>query len=193
MTCLLQRPSDVGICVSVFFGGGRVKLMRLRIWKSKNRMRSLLLQGPKRIRSYAHRCLVKHVYVSLCGIMTGIDEIAGGFTSKVDFRSLLKMMFNLSMLQEASKWRSPNLFIYQLKWAETDNVALCLIKCGFRWSSKVTAYSKWLLWKHAVFPECQVYFTFGDLHARGIKIHASHVVMSKFKNCCYLDGVNMCW
>ena len=69
----------------------------------------------QRIWSYAHRCLVKHAYLNLCGNINGIDEIAGGFTSKVDFRNLLKIMFNLSMLQKASKRRSPNPFIYQLK------------------------------------------------------------------------------
>ena len=56
-----------------------------------------------------------YIYVNLCGIINGIEEIAGGFTSKVDLCSLLKIMFNLSMLQKASKRRSPNPFNYWLK------------------------------------------------------------------------------
>ena len=103
------------LCLWLLFWVG-VKKMQIHIWKSKIGGRSSLLQGPKRIRSYAHRCLVKHVYLNLCGIINGIEEIAGGFTSKVDFRSLLKIMFNLSMLQKASKRRSPNPFNPPTPW-----------------------------------------------------------------------------
>ena len=50
------------------------------------------------------------------------------------------------------------------------------------WSSKVTASSKRLLSKHVVFPERHAYFTYGDLHASGIKIHAIQLVMPKCKH-----------
>ena len=45
----------------------------------------------------------------------GIDDFAGGFTSKVDYRNSSNIMFKLSMLQKAPKRRSPNTFNYKLK------------------------------------------------------------------------------
>ena len=42
----------------------------------------------------------------------GIEEIAGGFTSEVDYGKSSKIMFKLSMPQKAPKRRSPNTIIY---------------------------------------------------------------------------------
>ena len=57
-------------------------------------------------------------------IFNGINEIAGGFTSKVNYRKSSQTMFKLNMLQKAPKWRSPNLYNYQFKWAKIVNVVV---------------------------------------------------------------------
>ena len=166
--------------------------MQIFFWKPISRGRSLLLKGLRCIWSYAHLCLVKHAYLILCLNFNGIDKIAVGFTSKVDYRKSSKIMFKLSMLQKAPKRRSPNPFNYKLKWAETANVASTLTKCGLMRPSKLTVPSKRRSSKYVVFPERQPYFTYGDLHSSRVNIYAFQLTILQCKICCYSDCFKMC-
>ena len=60
--------------------------------------------------------MVNNAAFVLCRNFNGFDEIAGEFTSKVDFRKSSKILSMLSMLQKASKRRSPNLLIISQTW-----------------------------------------------------------------------------
>ena len=91
--------------------------MQIHVWTPKTAGRSSLLKWLIRIWSYAHRCLVNLAYRCFCVNFNGIDEIALGFNSKVEYRKSSNIMFKLSMLQKVPKRRSPNLFNYKLKWA----------------------------------------------------------------------------
>ena len=51
---------------------------------------------------------MNHAYLNVCVNINGIDEIAVGFTSKVEYRKSSIIMVKLSILQEAPKRRSPN-------------------------------------------------------------------------------------
>ena len=101
-----------------------------------------------------------------------IDEIAGGFPSQVDFRKLSNIMCKLSMLQKVPTWHSPNVFIYKLKCTKSANVVSTLSKWGLTRPSKIMVPRKWWSSKYVVFPECQPYFTYGDLLSSGLKIDA---------------------
>ena len=107
----------------------------------------------------------------------GIDEIAGGFTSQVEYRKLSNIMCKLSMLQKVPTRRSPNLFIYKLKCTKSANVVSTLSKWGLTRPSKIMVPWKWWSSKYVVFPERQPYFTYGDLLSSGLKIHAFHLTI----------------
>ena len=101
-----------------------------------------------------------------------IDKIAGGFPSQVDFQKLSNIMFKLSVLQKVPTWHSPNVFIYKLKCTKSANVVSTLSKWGLTRPSKIMVPRKWWSSKYVVFPECQPYFTYGDLLSSGLKIDA---------------------
>ena len=102
------------LCLSFMFFF-LVKMMRIYFGKPIFRGRSLFLKCFQRIWSYAHRCLVHHVYSFFFVNFNGIDDFAGGFTFKVDYWNSSNIMFKLSMLQKAPKRRSPNTFNYKFK------------------------------------------------------------------------------
>ena len=155
-------------------------------------MGSLLFKWLLRIWRYAHRCLVNFAYCFFCVKFIGIDKIVGGFTSKVEYWESWKFMFRLCMLQVAPKRRSPNTFNCKLKWAFTAIAASTLTKFGLMRLSKIKVSSKWRLSKYVVFPERQQYFTYGDLHFIGVKIHAFELTILQYAICCYSVCFKMC-
>ena len=66
---------------------------------------------------------------------------------------------------------------YKLKLAKSANVVSTLTKFGLMRSSKITVPSKRRSSKYVVFPQRQLYFTYGDLHSSGLKNHAFHLTI----------------
>ena len=166
--------------------------MQLHLWKPKNRGRRSVLKELKRIWSYVHRRLVTSAYLNLCLNFNGIDQIAEGFTFKLDDRKSSKILLKLSMLQKAPKRRSPNHCKYKLKWTITVMRLQTWSKCSKIRKSKLTVFPKSCSSEYAIFPQRQPYFTYGDLQSSGLKIPATQETIHECKTCRYSDCFKMC-
>ena len=132
-----------------------------------------------------------------CGIFfmsefNGFDEIAGGFTSKVDFRKSSKILSMLSMLQKAPNRRSPNPYNYKLKWPVSLRRLKSWSKCSDVWKWKFTVSWKGWSSEYALFPQRQSYFTYGDVESSVVKIVACAGAMHEIKSRRYSDCSKMC-
>ena len=140
-------------------------------WAPKTAVGSLLFKWLLRIWRYSHRCLVNFAYVFFCVIFIKNHVFAWGFMRKVDYGKSWKILLMLSMLQRRQNG------VHQTSVSAVPNAQKA--ECVFNLNKirldaivKNNSFSKKRSSKYVVFPRRQPYFTYGDLHSRGLENHA---------------------
>ena len=140
--------------------------MQIHVWSPKTAGRSSLSKWLIRIWSYAHRCFVKNAYVFFMGISVELMKSQGDFPHKWIFGDR-----HISCSSWVCFRRRQN-GVHQTPLIISSNEQKLLI---------------WLQpWQNAA------WFTYGDLHSSGLKIHAFQRIVLQCQICRYSDCFKMC-